>query len=323
MISRRLLRIKVLQELYALHKTDVPSIMQFEKELIRSIEKTYDLYRIVLLLIAELQAQAEQRIARSKARKLPAKEDLNPNVRFVENKTISILRRNWSLSQFVKESKFSWRDHPEFVKELFNTVIQSELYCNYMAAPVTNFEIDKKFVLDLLDEFILNSEVVDSWLEEQSIYWNDDLEYAGSMAAKTVDRIKDVDGQHVQLMNKFKNQEDEDFFKILFRKSAVNAKYYNELIQHQVENWDVERIAFMDVINMQMAICEMIEFPAVPIKVSLNEYLEISKNYSTDKSSVFINGILDKIIITLKNDKIVVKTGRGLIGDEETVGSEM
>ncbi len=323
MISRRLLRIKVLQELYALHKTDAPSIMQFEKELIRSIEKTYDLYRIVLLLLAELQEQAEQRIERSKARKLPAKEDLNPNIRFVENKTLSIIRRNWSLAQFVKESKFSWKNHPEFIKELFNGILQSELYCTYMAAQTTDFENDQKFVLDLLDEFILNNEVVDNWLEEQSIYWNDDLEYAGSMAAKTVARIKNVDGQHVPLMNKFKNQEDEDFFKTLFRKSAVNAKYYNELIQKQVDNWDVERIAFMDVIVMQMAICEMIEFPAIPIKVTLNEYLEISKYYSTDKSSVFINGILDKIIVTLKNDKIVIKTGRGLIGDEETVGSEM
>lgn len=317
------MRIKVLQELYALHKTDAPSIMQFEKELIRSIEKTYDLYRIVLLLLAELQEQAEQRIERSKARKLPAKEDLNPNIRFVENKTLSIIRRNWSLAQFVKESKFSWKNHPEFIKELFNGILQSELYCTYMAAQTTDFENDQKFVLDLLDEFILNNEVVDNWLEEQSIYWNDDLEYAGSMAAKTVARIKNVDGQHVPLMNKFKNQEDEDFFKTLFRKSAVNAKYYNELIQKQVDNWDVERIAFMDVIVMQMAICEMIEFPAIPIKVTLNEYLEISKYYSTDKSSVFINGILDKIIVTLKNDKIVIKTGRGLIGDEETVGSEM
>lgn len=323
MISRRLLRIKVLQELYALHKSDAPSIMQFEKELIRSIEKTYDLYRIVLLLLVELQEQADIRIKRSMAKKLPAKEDLNPNSRFVENLTLKILSRNWALSQFVKESKFSWKDHPEFIKELFNNISQSELYCNYMAANNSDFEQDKKFVLDLLDEFILNNEIVDNWLEEQSIYWNDDLEYAGSMAAKTLSRIKDTDGQHVPLMSKFKNQEDEDFFKTLFRKSAINAKYYNELIQKQVENWDVERIAFMDIIVMHMAICEIIEFPAVPIKVSLNEYLEISKYYSTEKSSVFINGILDRIIATLKNDKIVVKTGRGLIGDEEIVGSEL
>jgi transcription antitermination protein NusB len=321
MISRRLLRIKVLQELYALHKSDAPSVMQFEKELVRSIDSTYDLYRIILLLLAEMQEFAEDRINMARLKKAPAPEDLNPNTQFVNNRVLNALKKHSVLFLFSRESKFSWKNHLNLVKDIYGQLCSSEAYAQYMEEKSHSFEQDKTFIISLLDECVLNSDIFEAWLEEQSIFWNDDIEYAGTMAAKTLICMKENETD-ISLVKKFKNAEDEDFYRILFRKSAVNASQYDEMIQKQVENWDLERIAFMDILIMHMAIAEMIEFPSIPIKVSLNEYLEISKYYSTEKSSVFINGILDKIIAKLKKDKIIVKTGRGLVGDSEIVGNK-
>jgi N utilization substance protein B len=305
----------VLQELYALHKADNPSIAQFEKELFKSVDQTYDLYRMLLVLLFEIQEFAEQKIEQAKAKKVPTLEDLHPNTKFVDNKVLQSLRKNQNLLTFVKESKFSWNKHPDVLKAVFNEIKDSDTYQSYLKSSDRSFTEDKNFVSRILDEIVLNNDSLYQWLEDNSIFWNDDIGYAGTMANKTIARMKEQDSLYMPLLPKFKNEEDLDFVRTLFRKTAVNATEHNNLVQSYVDNWDVDRIAFMDILIMRIAITEMIEFPSIPIKVTLNEFLEISKEYSTIKSSIFINGILDKIIVKLKAEKVIIKSGRGLIGE--------
>lgn len=317
MISRRLLRIKALQTLYAFYKSGREEMSPSEKELHFNIDKAYDLYHYLLLLIVDVILYAESRIDLARNKRMPTQEDLNPNTRFVENRLIDQLRNNDSLLRFIDQHKLNWANYPELVKDIYTRIVESDEYAAYMDAEENQYADDKKFVTFIFTNIIYPNELLASILEEQSIYWNDDIEFITSMIVKTFRKFKEADGSEKNLMGLYKNSEDKDFVVKLFRQTVLNKDEYVEYIKSNTRNWDLERIAFMDILIMQMAIAELVAFPSIPTKVSLNEFLEISKFYSTSKSNVFINGVLDKVVDQLKDEKKVQKAGRGLIGEDE------
>lgn len=316
MISRRILRIKILQLLYAYFQGDDGTLGKHEKELFFSIQKTYDLYHYLLLLIIDIADYANGRIEIARQKMIPTREDLNPNTRFVENKIIQQLRVNKQLNQYLNTTRLSWVNTPELIKKLHNRIRMTPFFKDYMEQPLRSFEQDKKLIIEIYSNEIVNTESIFQTLEEQSIYWNDEVEFVVSMITKTIKDFKEEDNENAPLMPLFKNEDDKEFARDLFRKSVVHKEEYTKLIESYTENWDVERIAFINMLILVMAITEAVAFPSIPTRVTINEYLEIAKFYSTEKSSVFINGLLDKIFKFLKDNQKIVKTGRGLIGED-------
>ncbi len=315
MISRRLLRIKVLQAAYAYFKAGVDSPAKSEKELFFSIGKTWELYLSVYQLLIDLARYAGKRIDLARSKLSPTWEDLNPNTRFAENSVIRHLEEHGKLGTLLRNHKISWAGHPELIRGLFNTLTNSEFYREYMDESEATWQSDKKFVLTLLNELILLSPQLDQVLEERSIYWNDDLEFTVRMVEKSIRKFSGENNTPVPVYQLFKDEDDREFVRRLFMNLILNHKDYEKLIERHTRNWDVERIAFMDILIMELAIAEILANESIPTKVSFNEYIEIAKYYSTDKSSNFINGILDKIIGQLKEENRIVKKGRGLIGE--------
>lgn len=316
MISRRQLRIKALQTLYAYYKAGRDEIARSEKELHFNVEKAYELYHYLLLLIIDVILYAESRIDLARNKRIPTKDDLNPNTRFIENRLVDQIRNNAHLLRYIDQHKLNWSNYPELVKDIYKKIIESEDYIAYMEADECSYAADKKVITKIYANTIFPSELLSSILEEQSIYWNDDLEFITSMIVKSFRKFKEDDGSERSLMGLYKNAEDKDYVVKLFRQTIIHRDEYLEYIKENTRNWDLDRIAFMDILIMQMAITELVAFPSIPTKVTLNEYLEISKFYSTTKSSIFINGVLDKVMMQLKDEKKVQKAGRGLIGEE-------
>lgn len=316
MISRRQLRIKALQSLYAYYKAGTGEVRRSEKELHFNIEKAYELYHYLLLLIIDVVLYAESRIEIARNKQIPTHDDLHPNTRFIDNALVEQLRNNDQLLRYIDQHKLNWSNNPELVKEIYNRAVDSEAYGAYMQAGDSGYAEDKKIISQIYSHMIFPNELLASILEEQSIYWNDDLEFITSMIVKTFKKFKEGDGSDKGLMELYKNHEDREYVVKLFRQTILHKDEYIEYIKQNTRNWDLERIAFMDILIMQMAIAELVAFPSIPTKVTLNEYLEISKFYSTSKSNVFINGVLDKVVVQLKEEKKVQKQGRGLIGEE-------
>lgn len=315
MVSRRLLRTKILQICYAYLKSDNQSINQSEKELFFSIQKSYDLYHYLFLLMIDVVHYAQTRIDLGQQKRMPTFNDLNPNKKFVENKLIQQIENNLALKQYLNNQKLSWVNYPELIKNLYIEIRDSELYSRYMNSTISSYIEDKKFISDVYSQIIINFEPLYQNLEEQSIYWNDDVEFVINMILKSFRSFKTNSDENVELMPLFKNDEDIEFTKRLFRKLALNYKDYEQLISGFIQNWDVERVAFIDNVIMCLSIAELLEFSDIPTKVTLDEYIEIAKFYSTQKSNIFINGILDKVVEHLKKEGKIVKTGRGLIGE--------
>jgi transcription antitermination protein NusB len=315
MISRRLLRIKVLQAAYAHFKSGSSSLDKSEKELFFSIGKTYELYLSLYLLIIDLARYARRRIDLSRSKLSPSLEDLNPNTRFADNLLVTHLENHQALNSLISKNNISWSSNPELIRELFNHLVESSFYISYMNESESSWKSDKRFVIRLLREFILLSGSVESVLEERSIYWNDDLEFAVQIVEKSLKKYEGEESPPIPVFPLFKDNDDRDFAKNLFRSIVMNHVEYEKLIENHTRNWDVERIAFMDILIMELAIAEIIGNESIPTRVSFNEYIEIAKFYSTQKSSNFINGILDKVIQELKEKNMIIKRGRGLIGE--------
>ena len=318
MISRRLLRIKALMALYAFNRREDASLAQAEKELMFSIAKSYDLYHYLLLLVLEIADIAGEKIDQALQKRMPSHEDLNPKRRFVDNQVIAQIRKNIEFNSYVSSKKLSWINNSHIPRLLYNKMIVWEVYEEYMKAETANYLSDRKFIIRLVTELFSNSEDLHSNLEEQSIYWNDDMEYISSMVEKTLKKFKTDSGEKTPLMPLFKNTEDEEFVKILFRQAIHQSKKCSELIDKNTTNWEVDRIALMDILVMQLAITEILEFPEIPVKVTLNEYIEIAKYYCTSKSSTFVNGILDNIVKEIRDEGLFNKFGRGLVGEKMT-----
>lgn len=312
MISRRLLRIKVVKALYAHMKSESDSLMASEKTLVASIDKTYDLYFQMLALVVEMARYAEQRQEVAKQKKLPTFEDLNPNRKFVDNSVIRLIAESDSVNDRLAARKLSWSQSPELVKALFAQLEQSDYYKKYMASTESSFREDLALVTDFYTRELEESELLEEVLDEQSILWNDDLGFALIMVTRTLSGMRQSH-REVKVLPKFKSDDDLDFAKELFEKTAINFDTYLQYIERFTRNWDVERIAFMDNLIMATAVAELVSFPSIPVKVTLDEYIEIAKFYSTPGSGTFINGILDKIVAALTEEGKICKSGRGLI----------
>lgn len=317
MISRRIIRIKIMQSLYAIHSSENPSINLAEKELFFSINKTYDLYHLLMQLFVEVGDYAANRIEQNRNKKVPTREDLSPNLRFINNQIYLKLKDNLALRKYLDTSKVTWVNYPEFIRKMYNELLASEEYIRYMGAPKNSIEDDRNLAEFFFAGILAPSEELEAILEEQSIFWNDDTEFVLSMIIKTILKFKSSSDETKALLPLFKDEEDRDFAKNLFRKVMLNSKEHREIIDQHLRNWDIERVAFIDVLIMEMAICEFINFTSIPTKVTLNEYIDLAKYYSTEKSRTFINGILDKILKSLKEQGKIIKAGRGLKGEEE------
>jgi len=316
MFSRRLLRIKVLQILYAHFKADGKTYVQSEKDLSFSIKKSYELYHLLMLLIIDLRDYAESKIEIAKHKKLADNRDLNPTIKFIDNKFIIQLEQNKNLRKFAEKNNLSWTPYPEIVKKLYVWLLESDFYKEYMNYPPGTYSEDKRVVIKIITDLLMNFEDLYVNLEEQNIYWIDDVDFIFRMIIKTFRGFKE-NVKNKDLLPMFNDPSDKDFAISLLRRTIVMEPDNRSLIKESARNWELERIAFTDYLIMQMAITEVMEFGTIPVKVTMNEYIEISKIFSTKKSSQFINGILDNVFKKLKSEKKIKKLGRGLIGEQK------
>jgi N utilization substance protein B len=271
-----------------------------------------------MALVLDIQKFAEERIDLGLKKHRPTTEDLAPNTRFVNNLLLSKLKVNIPLNKYLEASKLTWINDEDLIRKLYVTLIDQDFYKEYMQAPQQSFADDRKLIEDIFKYLILDNEDIESLLEEQSIYWNDDLDFVVSMILKTFKKFREDSDERQALLPMFKDEEDRQFAKDLYRKVVLNHADNVILIKQHTENWDIERIAFIDNLILELALSEFLYFPSIPTKVTMNEYIELSKYYSTEKSRNFINGILDKALRDLKKANKVLKAGRGLIGEEES-----
>jgi len=314
MLNRRHLRIKVLQALYAFFQSDKRDVLASEKEMFGAIERIYDLYLSLLMTFGELKAKGEHRIEENKKKMLPTDEDLNPNLKFVDNKVIEILENQPELRSQSETRKVNWlgAEEQEIFRKMYFQIRESETYFEFMNNEEQGFDEDVNFAVQLFKNEIANFPLLYDYFEEKSIHWMDDIDLACSMVIKTIKGFEE-DGDN-KILPLYKPDDDEkEFVRDLFRQTIAKSDENLKLIDELTQNWDLDRIAKMDVILMEMAITELQVFKNIPKKVTLNEYIEISKFYSTPKSNVFINGVLDKAIERLEKDNKIQKVGRGLM----------
>ncbi len=307
MINRVLIRLKIIQLVYAYYQNGSKNLDSAEKELFFSLSKAYDLYNYLLMLMVALTNYAQKRVDAGKAKLAPTSEDLSPNMKFIENKFVAQLEVNKQLLEFISNQKKTWDNDQEFVKELYDKITASDLYKEYMASSDSSYEADRELWRKLYKSFVFNNDSLDQVLEDQSLYWNDDKEIVDTFVLKTIKRFEESKGASQPLLPEFKDDEDQEFARRLFRRTILNGDYYRHLISANTRNWDLDRVAFMDVVIMQCALAEILSFPNIPISVSLNEYVEIAKLYSTAKSGSFINGTLDGIVNQLKKEGKLTK----------------
>ena len=313
MLNRRYLRIKVYQALYAFWQSDAGSAARVEKEMFLSIERTFDLYVQLLLLFGEVRHVASERIEERKRKHLPSPEDLNPNPRFVENPVLVLLSESPRLLAEANKRKLGWMGHGELIARLVKEFTASEKYQQYMAMPEATFNAHRGIVLDLFLDHIADHEPLHDLFEGRSIFWMEDLDIACSLVKRSIETLKAGDGA-VALTNLDREPaEEREFVTLLFRTTIDLGEEHEKAIAAKAANWDAERIALSDMILMKMALAEVKSFDQIPVKVTMNEYIEIAKAYSTPKSKNFINGILDKLFIEGKDSGAIRKVGRGLL----------
>ena len=288
MINRVLIRLKVVQIIYAYYQNGGKNLDTAEKELFFSLSKAYDLYNYLLLLMVEVTRYASKRLDAAKHKLAPTKEDLNPNTKFVDNRFIAQLEVNRQLNEFASTQKKTWENETDFVKGFYEQILQSDIYKEYMASETSSYEEDRELWRKIYKRIVFNNEKLDAVLEDQSLYWNDDKEIVDTFVLKTIKRFDPKNGDKQELLPEFKDEEDQDFARRLFRRSILNADYYRHLISENSKNWGLDRVAVMDVIIMQIALAEILSFPNIPINVSLNEYVEIAKLYSTATTHAII-----------------------------------
>ena len=282
-------------------------LQKAEQELVFSLSKAYDLYNYLLLLMVEVTKYADVRQDLAKNKYLPTKEELNPNMKFVQNRFVAQLAENKELKKYSETQKRSWANDQDFIKELYNQIIESDTYKEYMKSEEDSYEEDREVWRKLYKDFVCYNESLDELLEDQSLYWNDDKEIVDTFVLKTIKRFRERYGEDQPLLPQYNDVEDEQFACNLLKEAVLDDDYYKELITENTKNWDFDRIALMDVVIMQCALAEILKFPDIPVSVSLNEYVEISKTYSTSKSSSFINGALDGIVKQLIRENKIEK----------------
>lgn len=307
MINRALIRLKIVQIIYSFYKNEGKSINTVEKELSFSLSKAHELYNHLLYLMVEVTRYNQKKIEAGKTKRNPSEEELNPNTKFADNLFIEQLANNIYLKEYVSKQKRAWNDEENFIKDFYKTISETKTFEEYMTSPKEGYEEDKEFWRKIYKECISKNEEIDRVLEEQSLYWNDDKTIIDTFVVKTIKKFKKEAGEEQELVPEYRTDEDKEFAIKLLRKTIENAEEYRSMIENRIENWDMERIAFMDIVIMQIALAEIMNFPNIPVSVSIDEYVEISKWYSTPKSSGFINATLDACVNKLKNENKIHK----------------
>lgn len=302
-----------MQALYAHTMRPEQSIVEGENELIKTIKNSYVLFLWLFSILPEMTFYRTRKLEDLKGKNNPTEEDLNPNTKFVDNKVIEQMETNAQLQLLLQKYRINWTNDDDFIVKLFHVIEETEDYKNYMANKDRSYEEDKQFVLNIIKNVFAESELMHWFFGEKDPNWLDDYEEALAMLYKNVEDFKANKGSECKIMKLFKNSvEDEQYCRDLFRKTIQNDAQYESYIEGKLQNWELERVIGMDVLLMKMAICEFLEFPTIPIKVTMNEYIELGKLYSSDKSKVFINGILDRLIVDFRDQDMLHKTGRGL-----------
>ncbi len=315
MINREIIRNKVVQLTYAYYQNGNKNIDSAEKELLFSLSKAYDLYAYMLALIPAVAKESRKyfEVAQSKAQREGTEM---PQPKFAYNRFAIQVEQNVALNDILETKKISWNDHPEFVNKLYLQITESQIYKDYMESDEDSFEADREVWRKLYRTLIENNEDIDSILEEESLYWNDDKEIVDTFVVKTIKRFDEKSGNKQEILPEYSSEDDTEFARKLFRAAILNADEYQHYMTEMSHNWDFSRLAFMDIIIMQIAIAEMMTFPAIPVTVTINEYVDIAKLYSTPRSGGYINGVLDPVA------RMLAQTGRMLKAVPERDKSE-
>ncbi|MGB5418603.1 transcription antitermination factor NusB [Algibacter sp.] len=314
MLNRRHIRVKVMQTMYAFKGSESDDFSKDQKFLLYSIDNMYNLYLLLISLLIEVQKRAEIDLQKKQKKHLATKEDKDPNRKFVNNQVLKLLKENLLLkNQFEVNKITNWELDGEYVDIIFKDIISSDLYKEYMKTRVSDFKEDKVFIVDIFKDIIAPNEKLYDYMEDKNLTWLDDLPTVNTTILKLLRKVKETSVENYFTPKLYKDVDDKQFAIDLFKKTLLNATDINVEIDNKTKNWDSERIATVDFVLLQMGICELKNFPSIPVKVTINEYLEISKEYSTPKSSVFINGILDKLVKEYEAAGELKKVGRGLM----------
>jgi len=314
MLNRRHIRIKVMQAIYSFDGAESDDSKKDEKFLLQSLESMYDLYLIIISLLVEVHKKAEDHIEKIQKKFLATNEEKNPNCKFINNEVLIFLKDNDILKNELERRKLNyWYFDFEYVDIIFKAILDSPIYKDYMKTRTSNFNEDKNFLIDIFSEVIAPNEKLYDYFEDKKLTWLDDLPVVNTSILKLLKKVKPNVSQSYFTPKLYKDMEDKDFALDLFRKTISNRLLFNEEIAEKTTNWDTDRIANLDAVMLQMALCEFQKFPTIPVKVTINEYLEIAKEYSTPKSSIFVNGVLDKIVKEYSEQGKHPKVGRGLL----------
>ena len=318
MINRRFLRVKVLQAVYAYMGSGEDIVEKGVGHLLESIDKMKELFVWQLSFLVETKRFAENRIEENKRKNFPTQEDLNPNMRYVENRVLAALQNNRDLRKEEENLKINWADHQDIVRNYYNMMRNTQEYQDYMSDSTSSFAQDKKFIVKMITEHFSELEVLQDFYEEKSIFFVDDYHLVSSMLIKFFTDIKESFDEFSLLPTIYKTEkdivnEDKEFVKKLFREVIKHDDEYGKLVGSSTSNWEKERVCVMDMIILKLALTEFCCFPYIPVKVTMNEYIEISKYFSTPKSKIFVNGILDRMSKKLMEENLIVKKGIGLL----------
>ena len=313
MLNRRHIRVKVMQTIYAMHQNGSDSLEKEEKFLLFSIENIQDLYLVMLSSLIEIAKKELVFLEKSAEKHLATSEERNPNKKFVNNAIFKMLAENNSLSIALEDRKINnWSLNDDYILLLLAAIKESSLYKKYMSTKTTSFLEDKEFVLAVFTDVIATNDKLYDYLEDNKLTWVDDIPLVNTQIIKQLGALKSANDSF-KVPKLYKDTEDKEFVSNLFRKTVLNEVDLAKEYLDKTPNWDTERIAEIDTIILKMAICEFLKFPSIPLKVTINEYLEVAKEYSTPKSSIFINGILDNLVKEFQANNKIQKTGRGLM----------
>lgn len=315
MLNRRFLRVKALQSIYAYHQSESSNLPQSERQLLEWVEDLYKLFVYQLSFWVETRQFAERRIEENKQKHFPTEEDLNPNMKFVDNRILKALDDNKHLMKLEEQYKINWADSREdFIRNIFVKLTETPEYQGYMSNGKDSFSDDKHFLASVIENYMPENGLLYDYYSDRDLSFNSDYQLAIYLLWKFISELPADFDEFSQLPPMYKAEaEDKEFVVKLFEKTLLHADEYMELVKSNISNWDYDRLALMDKILIFMALTEFTEFHAIPVKVTINEYIEISKFYSTPESRRFVNGMLDRLSTILKEDGKLVKTGMGLV----------
>jgi N utilization substance protein B len=315
MLNRRFLRVKALQAIYAYHQSENSNLPQAEHQLLEHVEDLYKLFIYQLSFWVEVKQFAERRIEENKQKHFPTEEDLNPNMKFVNNRILKALEDNKHLEKLVQQYKINWTDSREdFIRNMFVRLTETPEYQEYMTNGEDSFNDDKRFLVSVIETYMPENGLLYDYYSDRDLTFNSDYQMAIYLLWKFIGEMPSSFDAFSMLPPIYKaEEEDKEFVVKLFEKTILHADEYMELVKANISNWDYERLALMDKILIFMALTEFIEFHSIPVKVTINEYIEISKFYSTPESRRFVNGMLDRLATVLKEEGKLVKTGLGLV----------